>query len=225
MSDIDALETLLTRRYSCRAYLDRPVPRDDIETIVRVAGRSPSWCNSQTWQVTVTQPDETERFRQALSAHVPTASPAPDLPAPGAYTGAHLQRRRECGLQLYGALGIEKGDRAGSAAQMMQNFQLFGAPHVALITSGAELGPYGAMDCGGFVTAFTLAAEALGVASVPQAAVAFYAPFVKDYFGISEDRWLLCAISFGYSDKDHPANSFRTSRADVSDILTWKGAT
>ncbi len=106
---------------------------------------------------------------------------------------------------------------------MMENFALFGAPHCAILSSPAELGPYGAMDCGGFVTAFTLAAQALGVATIPQAAVASYGPFLHKYFDIPDDRLILCAISFGYRDPDHPANAFRTDRAALGDIVDWRG--
>ena len=88
---------------------------------------------------------------------------------------------------------------------------------------GAALGPYGAMDTGGFVTAFTLAATALGVATIPQAAVAAFAPMIRAHFGIPDTRLVLCAISFGYADTEHPANSFRTTRADLSDILDLRG--
>jgi nitroreductase len=118
-------------------------------------------------------------------------------------------------------VGIEKSDRAGRAAQMMRNYAFFDAPHVAIIHSPAELGPYGAMDTGGFVTAFTLAATALGIATIPQAAIAAYAPLLKEHLGIANDRLILCAISLGYADEDAPANSFRTTRASTDDIIGW----
>ena len=105
---------------------------------------------------------------------------------------------------------------------MLRNFAFFDAPHVAIIHSPANLGPYGAMDTGGFVTAFTLAATALGVATIPQADIASYAPQVKEHLDITEDRLILCAISFGYADTDHPANKFRTTRATPDDIIDWK---
>ena len=105
---------------------------------------------------------------------------------------------------------------------MMRNYALFDAPHVAIIHSPDELGPYGAIDSGGFVTAFTLAATALGVATIPQAAIAAYAPQVRDHLGIADDRLVLCAISFGFADTDHPANGFRTERATPNDIIAWK---
>ncbi|MEO0504450.1 MAG: nitroreductase family protein, partial [Pseudomonadota bacterium] len=100
----------------------------------------------------------------------------------------------------------------------------FGAPHVAIVTSARVLGPYGAMDTGGFVTAFCLAAATHGVASIAQAAIAAQSPFVRTYFDIPEDRMILCAISFGFADSDHPANSFRTDRAEPADVIDWKDA-
>lgn len=221
-SDLDPFETLLRRRHSCRAFRPDPVARDTIERILTTAGRVPSWCNSQPWQVTVTSGAETDRLRAALTERAQAGTPAPDIPFPTRYAGAYLDRRRDCGWKLYEAVGVEKGDRAGSARQMLRNFDLFGAPHCAILSSPVDLGPYGVLDCGGFITAFTLAAEALGVASIPQAAVAGFAPFLHDHFGIGADRLILCGIAFGYSDTDHPANSFRTDRADLAEIVDWR---
>ncbi|NOD34601.1 MULTISPECIES: nitroreductase [unclassified Ruegeria] len=217
------LNTLLRDRHSCRAFLPDPVPRAQIEQIVASASRVPSWCNAQPWQLAITSADETDTFREAMQNEAVSGTPAPDLPFPTSYSGVYQDRRRACGWALYEAVGVERGDRAGSAQQMMQNFSLFGAPHCAILSSPAELGPYGAMDCGGFVTAFTLAAQALGVATIPQAALATYGPFLHRYFQIPEDRLILCAISFGFADPDHPANNFRTDRAEPSDFVEWRG--
>lgn len=219
---LDALNALLTQRHSCRAFCSDPVPREQIEQIVTSATRVPSWCNAQPWQLTITSGTETDHFREALQRETQQASPNPDLPFPTRYSGVYQDRRRACGWALYKAVGVEKGDRTASAQQMMENYTLFGAPHCAILSSPTELGPYGAMDCGGFVTAFALAAQALGVASIPQAAVAAYGPFLHRYFDIPDDRIVLCAISFGYPDKDHPANSFRTGRAALDDIVDWR---
>ncbi|MCR8827081.1 nitroreductase family protein [Pseudosulfitobacter koreensis] len=222
MSEIDTLNAVLDARYSCRGYLPDPVPQATVEAIVAAAQKVPSWCNAQPWQLTVTRGAATERFREALYAHAMANAPAPDLEWPEKYRGVYGDRRRACGFQLYNAVGIEKGDRPAAAKQMMENYRLFGAPHVALVTAPKELGPYGAMDSGGFVTAFTLAAAALGVASIAQAAIAAHAPMVRAHFGLPEDRNLLCAISFGYADPDHPANSFRTERAAPADVIDWQ---
>ena len=221
--ELDSLEGVLRARYSARAYQDRAVADADIERIVAAAGRVPSWCNAQPWQVTITRKEETERFRARLMEAAMAGKSAPDLDWPKQYVGAFQERRRACGFQLYDAVGIAKGDRVASGRQMMENYALFGAPHVAIVTSEADLGTYGIMDSGGFVAMFTVSARALGVASVAQAAVAVYAPFLRSEFYIPEHRKILCAISFGYADEEHPINKFRTERADVSDVITWKG--
>ncbi|WP_120636138.1 nitroreductase [Ruegeria sp. EL01] len=220
---ISILNTLLEDRHSCRAFRPDPVSRDQIEQILISASRVPSWCNAQPWSVVIASGKETDMFRRAMRAEAETGPPVPDLPFPTSYSGVYQDRRRACGWALYEATGVERGDRAASARQMMENFTLFGAPHCAIVSSPVELGAYGALDCGGFVTAFTLAAQALGIASIPQAALASYSPFLHRYFDIPDDRLILCAISFGYSDTTHPANAFRTDRAALGDIVDWRG--
>lgn len=222
MTPIDTLSEIMQARHSCRAFLPTPVPDADLRRIVATARHAPSWCNAQPWQVEITRGAATERLRTALTqAATAGTPPQPDLDWPTAYTGAYAERRRTCGFQLYDAVGIEKSDRAGRAAQMLRNYDFFGAPHVAIIHSPRQLGPYGAMDTGGFVTAFTLAATALGIASVPQAAIAAYAPLLRDALNIVDDRLILCAVSLGYADTAAPANAFRTERADAGDIIAW----
>ena len=112
--------------------------------------------------------------------------------------------------------------RVTSTEQMLENFRFFGAPHLALITTEAELGTYGAVDCGAFVTIFTMAAEALGIATIPQAALAGYSPFLREWFGLPSSRLVVCGISFGFEDREHPANAFRTERAPLDEILHRK---
>jgi len=221
--DFTALGRTLDSRYSCRGYLPDPVPDDVIAQIVTAAGRAPSWCNAQPWQVTVTRGAETDRFRTALQETVAQGTPSPDLPWPEGYPGDTGTRRRTCGYQLYNAVGIARGDRAARAGQTLENYRLFGAPHVAIIHSEAALGPYGAMDCGGFVTAFMLAATAMGVGSIAQASVAAYPQMIRAHFDLPETRLILCAISFGYVDPDHPANGFRTERASLSEFYDPRG--
>jgi nitroreductase len=222
MSPSETLHDLMKARYSCRAFRADPVPRTTIERIVATARHAPSWCNAQPWQLAITvTPQATDRLRTALREEIAKEAPSSDLPGPTGYSGPYAERRRSCGWALYEAVGVQKGDRAASGKQMLRNFDLFDAPHTAILSSPRELGPYGAMDCGGFVTAFTLAARALGVDTIAQAAVASYPDTLRAHLNIPEDRLILCAISFGYSDADHPANSFRTERAQPTDIIDW----
>jgi nitroreductase len=215
-------EAVIKDRFSCRAFRPEPIPRVIIERILAMAQHSASWCNSQAWQLHITEGAATERFRQALLAQV-ASDPAGDwdIEPPREYRGIYRERRRECGFQLYSALGITRGDRDGYARQALQNFRLFGAPHVAIVTSDEALGPYGAVDCGAYVATFMVAAQSCGVATIAQAALAQQASFLHRFFDIGADRLVVCGISFGFADESHEANSFRTRRASIDDAVEW----
>ena len=219
---IDTLETLLAGRYSCRAYKPEQVPRATIERILTAAQKTASWCNSQPWQVTITSGGATQKFRDVLYPVAAAGAPnSGDFPFPREYRGVYLDRRRESGFQLYNTLGIQRGDKAAYARQAMENFNFFGAPHVAIITTDEALGVYGAVDCGGYVTSFMLAAQALGLATVPQAALAFHSAVVRKHFGMADDRRVVCGISFGFPDGDAKVNSYRTNRAALPEVATF----
>jgi len=105
---------------------------------------------------------------------------------------------------------------------MLENFRLFGAPHVMIITSDEDLGVYGAIDCGAYVANVMLAAQSLGIATIAQAALAGVSDFIRVHFDIPPERKIVCGISFGYADPDHPANSFRTTRAALDQVVTFE---
>lgn len=216
-----ALETLLRRRHSCRAFLDRPVEREIVMRILETAQLTASWCNAQPWQLHIASGAPLARFRDGVLAAAISEPARPDLPFPAEYPGVYLERRRECGWRLYDSVGIAKGDRAASARQSLENFRLFGAPHVATVTTPAAMGVYGAIDCGAYVAAFMLAAESVGVASIAQAALASYPDIARRHLGIADDRMVVCAISFGFEDRAHPVNRFRTGRALVSEAVVF----
>ncbi|WP_330253615.1 nitroreductase [Nocardia sp. NBC_00565] len=219
--EFTALRRILDDRWTCRQFTPDQIPRDTIEALLQLAQRTPSWCNTQPWQVVITEGAGTDRFREALVQHVATATPEPDFVFPAQYAGVYRDRRRECGLRLYDSVGIVKGDHQGTMRQALRNFELFDAPHVAIVTTEADLGVYGAIDCGLYIGTFLLAAQSLGLGAAPQAALASYSPFLRTYFDLPDNRRVIAAISFGHPDTDHAVNTFRTSRADLDRVATW----
>ncbi|MEQ3552648.1 nitroreductase [Pseudonocardia nematodicida] len=214
------LRALLELRWSCRAFLPEPVPDHVITEMFGIAQRTASWCNTQPWHVYVTKGEGTRRFAERLTEHARAHEQVADFAPPAGYHGVYRDRRRESGLALYASLGIEKTDAEARTAQTMRNFDLFGAPHTAVITTDRDQGVYGAIDCGGYIANLMNAATALGVATIPQAAIALHSGLVRDHFLVPDDRLVVCAVSFGYPDVAHPVNQFRTSRADLADVVT-----
>jgi nitroreductase len=216
------LEQALATRFSARKFLPREVDAGTMERILEMAQRTASWCNVQPWQLVITRGAATDRFRDAMLAHVVSGAPEqPDFAFPERYEGDYRNRRVRCGVQLYQSLNIAREDRARAKAQMLDNFRLFGAPHVALITTEAALGFWGGVDCGLYVNSFMLAARSLGVDTIAQAALASYPGFIRRHFDLPENRKLVCGISFGYADNAHAINQYRTERAPISAVAQF----
>ena len=219
---IGVLEELLGERYSVRAFLPQPVPRETIAHVLATAQRTASWCNSQPWQVLIASGEPKEEFRKLIYAEASSgAKDDSDFTPPREYVGVYLDRRRESGFQLYNTLGIARGDKAAYAKQALENYNFFGAPHVAIIHTDEALGVYGAIDCGAYVSNFMLATQALGLGTIPQAALARQSGLIRKHFNLAEDRRVVCGISFGFADNAHKVNSYRTSRASVADTATF----
>lgn len=221
-TDGDLLLRLMRARYSCRAFRPDPVPDEMIGRIIDTARWTASWSNIQPWdELIVTRPETTARLGALLLAEA-EAHPeiASDIPYPPEFPPAYMARRREIGLGLYAALGIKREDRAARHAHHLNNFRLFGTPHVALLSVPRVLGPYGVLDIGAFVSSFLLAAQANGVATLAQAALAQHSRAVRDFFDLPEDRDFVCGISFGYA-AENPANRFRSTRIEPEALFRF----
>lgn len=219
-----AVDGVLARRHSCRAFRPDPVPRAQIEQALTAAGRSASWCNAQPWGVWVVSGPPLEALRAAMLERARQgAAAAPELDWPRQYVGVYRDRRRECGWRLYEAVGVAKGDRQAAAVQSLENFRFFGAPHLLLVTSPEDLGTHGVMDCGAWVSNFMLAATALGLGTIAQAAVASWPDILRAHVSLPEDHRIVCGISLGFEDTEHPANRFRTGRAALDESVRWVG--
>lgn len=216
------LDALLRARYSCRAYRQERVPRELVETALRMAQQTPSWCNTQPWRVHVASGASRDALSRRLHDTAMAETPIrPDFAFPESYEGVFRDRRKVCGVQLYQALGIGREDRQRAREQSLENFRAFGAPHLAILTTERALGPYGLLDCGLYLMSVMLAFRSLGVDCIAQAALASYPDIVRAHFGLPETRRVVCGLSFGYAEPDAAINGYRTGRADPDDVIDW----
>lgn len=214
------LNDILEQRYSCRAFQSEPVEQSVLAEVFALAQRTPSWCNTQPWQVHLLSGDARESLSKALMESVLAGSGGSDYPLPE-YTGVADDRRKVAGFGLYQALDIARDDKLARGAQMLKNFEFFGAPHVAVITSDAPLGFYGGVDCGGFVANLVNAAHAHGLGTCAQGAIAMQAPVIREFLDLPEDRLVVCAVAIGRPDLSDRVNAFRTERAEAADVVTY----
>ena len=211
-------------RQSYRAYLEKGVERPVLERILKAANRSPSYKNSQPWEVFVVAGEKkkilAEKLFEQASSHI---TPNPDLPFVEAWPEALEKRAREHTQRRFRALGLDIEDKDQVRQGYLRNFQFFDAPCVLYIGMDRALTSWSIFDLGLFVHGLLLALEAEGLGGCPQAMPTAYPETVRQELEIPETISLILAISMGYPDLESPANQYRSSRKDLSEFVRWYG--
>ncbi|MGD8526747.1 MAG: nitroreductase [Thioalkalispiraceae bacterium] len=219
MDTIDAIKS----RHATRGFLSTPVETPLIEKILDAARYAPSGVNTQPWKVAVVRGQVQQQLSEQLIAAKEQKQPAnPDYAYyPDRWSEPYKSRRKSCGLALYSALQIEKGDFGKQKQAWYNNYRFFNAPVGLLFFIDKQLNQGSWIDMGMFLQNIMLAATDYGLATCPQASLAEYPDIVRGLLNISEDYAVVCGMALGYEDPDHPANSFRLEREPVDSFTTW----
>jgi nitroreductase len=221
---IAAVDAAITSRRSVRAFLPTPVPRQTIEDILAVASRAPSGVNTQPWKVTVlTGHAKEELSRKILAAHeanYAAGSTGADVGEydyyPSEWVAPYIERRRKIGWDLYGLLGIKKGDKARMHAQHGRNYIFFDAPVGLIFTIDRILRQGSWLDYGMFLQNVMTAARARGLDTCPQAAFIGFYNVIEEALQLPRTEMVVCGMSLGYADEAAPENKLVTEREPVS---------
>jgi nitroreductase len=213
-----AFEQIVRQRRSVRGFTDQVVPRETLERIFSLAGRAPSNCNTQPWDSYVVSGNTIETLRERLPQALMAGDYSMDFEYSGKYDGVYKERQYDAAAQLYNAMGIERSDREARTAAFARNFEFFGAPHAVFLFLRGDFGMREAADLGMYAQTLMLGFTAFGLASCPQTALSFNAKLVRDVLAVDPDHKLLFGISFGYEDKQEPANQCRVERAALEQL-------
>ncbi|NPA94943.1 MAG: nitroreductase [Thermodesulfobacteria bacterium] len=213
----------IRERKSVRKYLDRPVSKEVLYKVLDIARWAPSGANCQPWRVEVVSGETKDKITKAiLEAKAKGHTEDPDIDYyPEVWRNPYKERRFKCGLALYSALGIERGDSEGRRRAWFRNYEFFGAPVGVFVFMPKSLGTGFLVDIGIFIQSFTLACLDQGLGTCIQASLAEYPSIVKSILSIPDDFRLVCGISVGYEDTSAPVNQFRTTRIEVDEFTNW----
>lgn len=218
---MDAIECIRTR-YSVRRFTDEPVGRELLEEAIAAAMRSPSYKNSQPWEVAVVSGKKKAGLSEVLLGLLGEGrETSADIPKPDAWP-PQVQRRIEELMKTRSKLaGMDLTDPVIVKKSRAANFRFYGAPCGIFLYHDSALGKWSILDMGMFAQSLMLALHARGLGSVPQAFLTDYAREVKEFLGIDASKRLVLGLSVGYPDAGHPANSYRTQRAEPSEVIKW----
>ena len=239
MSTAASFSELIRSRRSVRDFLATPIPEALLQTVLADANQSPSWSNTQPYRIAVASgavrdrlaAELTERFELGMQAqrkgwrgklqlltrqrHV---LPDGDFETNFAYPEDLQPQRRATGHGLYELLGIGRKDHAAREAQMRRNFEFFGAPTAIFVFVHSGLREFSVLDAGIYLQSLMLSAQAHGLGTCAQGALATWAGPVRQAFEVPAGYKLIGGLSIGYAS-EHAINHYNPGRAKAADFL------
>ena len=237
MINANEFSNFLASRRTTRSFLPTPVDPKIIDDILTDAMTAPSWSNTRGYMVGVATGEKRDRISRELLRRwwllaegrkngiwgkiklilTWDGLPISDYRIVRPYPKELRVRSGRVGKELYGLLGIDRGDAAARDAQWAKNYEFFGAPVVFFIFTHKGLDEYSVSDAGLFMENLMLSAHARGLGTCAQGAVAIWAKPIRQEFKVPKGYKLLTGIAMGYRD-DHIVNTFQANRLDISEI-------
>ena len=222
--DRDAVERAIASRRSIRAFRPDPVPQALVEHLLDVAARAPSGTNMQPWRCHALAGAKKENLSTALrAAHAAGPGEAEYRYYPKDFPEPYLARRRKVGWDLYGLLGIAKGDHARMHEQHARNFDFFDAPVGLIFTIDRRLEIGSWLDYGMYLQNVMTAARGHGLDTCPQAAFAPYHAVIRAELGLAPEEVVVCGMAVGYADEKAVENTLATERVAARDFTSFRG--
>ena len=216
---MDAIECIKTRM-SIRKFKPDPVPLEILKNIIDTAKWSPSYKNTQPWEVVIVSGKKKEALSKLLVELLENnTKPCPDLPEPLSWPPAIEARITALMKKRSELTGVDMFSLEALRRAKIANFQFYGAPHGIFLFQDSSLTAWSIFDMGLFAQSLMLAAHAYGLGTVPQAFLTDYAQHVKQFLGIPESKRLVLGISTGYPDLASPVNKFRPERIETDEIV------
>ncbi|MBL7225337.1 MAG: nitroreductase [Desulfobacteraceae bacterium] len=215
---MDLLKGIEERR-STRAFLERPVEREKIETLINYATQAPSAINLQPWELIIVSGEEKKRLSRILVKRMKerniSCGPGAKSPLPEYF----VERQR--GLfdtilpNLPEQTPFQDFINEGSC-----NF--YGAPTAIIITLDQVFSSARLTDIGVLVGYLVLAAHALELGTCPIGLITAFDDDIKEALSIRDEKQVVIGVAVGYRDPQSPINRSRSERVPVGDVVKWR---
>lgn len=220
---MDVYQCIESRR-SFRSFIPNAVDKGTLNKVLEAANRSPSYMNTQPWEVFVVDGEKKAILaKRLLDEAVAGTAPRPDLAFPKEWPAPVEKRAMDHRLRRFKALGIDPNDAEKVRKSMLRNYKFHEAPCVLFVGMDKSLTSWSIFDLGLFTTTVLLAAQAEGLGTCIQALSMGYPDLIRDELGIPPTISLIVAICMGYPDMQAEINQYQSTRRDMSEFLKWFG--
>lgn len=219
------VDDAIKARKSVRAFKPDPVPPSLLTEILELARQAPSGTNIQPWKLHVVAGDIRQRLEAEVLAHRETdpADKGAEFPRSSKRKEPYTTRMRTLGKEMYGLIGIPKGDQAANWRQWGRNYRFFDAPVGLIFTIDKDLDAMSFLDIGIFMQTIMLAAKARGLDTCSQGAWNNFWSVTRRVLNVPDDEYIVCGMSLGYADETAPVNTLVSEREPLTSFATFHG--
>ena len=202
----------LAKRRSIRAFLPTPVEKEKLLAVCEAAKHTPSWANSQPWEVFIAAGDTLARIKKGYGdSYASHAEQTPDTPRPTAWSEAAIQRRE----QLHPDMQRDCGEAVKQFGKLNQT--MFGAPAVIYLCMDNVLSEWSLYDIGAYAQSFMLAATEMGLGTIPAMTLTLFPEILHRELNIPGNLKITIGIAIGYEDTENAINRFASARVPVAE--------
>lgn len=217
----------VSSRYSCRAFLDKPVPELIVRDIVELAARAPSAGNMQPWLVYALAGRRVEELRALLrprmASELPKGEGVEYVIYPQPMAEPYRARSFKVGELLYEAIGVPREDKPARYRQYARNYEFFDAPVALFFAREKDHGAAQWADIGGYLQTVALLARGHGLHTCPQQAWVSFHQTVRAFLNLPDHLMIYSGMALGYEDPVAPINQWRAPRAPLEEFASFEG--
>ena len=206
----------ITERRSTRAFMSKPVEKDKLDAVVAAAVRTPSWANTQPWEIFVVTGETLERIKKGYQQKYEEKAPAaPETPRPSGWPEIATKRTQQLNLDM-------KKDCGDAVEQFGKlNRAMFNAPVVVYVCMDKTLSEWSLYDIGAYSQSFMLAALEHGLATIPAITLTLYPDVLRRELKMADNLKITIGIAVGYADKEHGINKLVSGRSPLVETVRF----
>lgn len=217
-------------RWSCRVFLDKPIPKSDVEILVDAANCAPSPMNTQPWEFIALAGKPLMQFRAAVAEWLQTPLQKPDneisiLPDGDYYSSLpkHLANRKREHLQRT----ADTVAALGMSLKEVYNFTFFcyNAPVAIVVVGDAVKRDRHGLEVHQALAAaiqnILLVAHAMGYGTCWIGDIMRFGKRLTEHFGLDSMKEVVGAVALGQPDMDSRVNRERAPKRPVR--VEWRG--
>lgn len=212
------MNSAINQRHSVRQFTDEAVDKGVITEIVRLAQRSPSWVNSQPWQVYCAMGSSLAKIKSEYQHRDQEGGHGdPDLSVMsrnewGKLPQANMKQWRHEIVHHF--TNFDEAHEKMTAASAT----LYNSPVILYITIPKASPDWSIFDAGAFAQTLMLAATEQGLGTIPTYNSVRFPDILHRILKVPEDERFIIGISLGYK-ADTKINSYHSDRLPVEQIL------